>query len=183
MTAGSRGPVTRVRSRRVVRLFPARRPSCLLVQAREDPDAFAAFYDAYAERVLIFFTRRVLDVDAAFDLLSETFATALEQRGQFRGATAERGAGLAVRDRPLGALALLARRPGRAHGARAARRARAGAHATRRSSGSRSWPGSPVLAASSPTRCGTLPEDQRRAVELRVVEEYGYDEVAGRCSA
>ena len=73
----------------MVRLFPARRPSCLLVQAREDPDAFAAFYDAYAERVLIFFTRRVLDVDTAFDLLSETFATALEQRGQFRGATAE----------------------------------------------------------------------------------------------
>ena len=38
-----------------MRFLSARRPACLLVQAREDPDAFAAFYDAYAERVLVFF--------------------------------------------------------------------------------------------------------------------------------
>ena len=73
----------------MVRLFAARRPPCLLAQAREDPDAFAAFYDGYSERVLVFLTRRVLDADTAFDLLSETFATALEQRGKFRGSTAE----------------------------------------------------------------------------------------------
>src|SRR3954462_6800503 len=71
-----------------MRLSLARRPSCLLVQSREDPDAFAAFYDAYAERVLVYFARRVLDVDTAFDLLSETFATALERRRQFRGSSA-----------------------------------------------------------------------------------------------
>ena len=53
--------------------------------ARQDADAFAAFYDAYAERILLFLVRRVLDVDTAFDLLSETFATALERRHQFRG--------------------------------------------------------------------------------------------------
>ena len=39
--------------------------------------------------MLVFLTRRVLDVDTAFDLLSETFATALEQRGKFRGSTVE----------------------------------------------------------------------------------------------
>jgi len=72
-----------------VRLFSARRSVCLLVESKENPDAFAAFYDAYAERVLVFFTRRVLDVDTAFDLLSETFATALERRRQFRGASSE----------------------------------------------------------------------------------------------
>ena len=72
------------------RLTIARRArACLLVQSREDPEAFARFYDAYAERVLVFFTRRVFDVDMAFDLLSETFAMALERRRQFRGDTAE----------------------------------------------------------------------------------------------
>src|SRR5919197_828125 len=71
----------------------SRRSRSLLLQSRHDPDAFAAFYDAYAERVLIFLVRRVLDVDAAFDLLSETFATALERRHQFRGSTAEQEQG------------------------------------------------------------------------------------------
>src|SRR3954464_6581188 len=61
----------------------------MLARSRHDPDAFAEFYDAYAERVLLFLVRRVLDVDAAFDLLSETFATALERRHQFRGSSAE----------------------------------------------------------------------------------------------
>ena len=37
----------------------------------------------------VFLMRRVLDVDTAFDLLSETFATALERRRQFRGGSAE----------------------------------------------------------------------------------------------
>jgi hypothetical protein len=74
-----------------VRLFSARCPACLLVQAKEVPNAFAAFYDTYAERVLVFFTRRVLGADTAFDLLSETFA------GCF--------------DRPVRALALRLREP------------------------------------------------------------------------
>src|SRR3954452_22680854 len=79
--------------RPAVRLSLSRRPSCLLVLSREDPNAFAAFYDAYAERVLVFFTRRVLDVDVAFDLLSETFAKALELRGQFGGNAPEQEQG------------------------------------------------------------------------------------------
>src|SRR3954451_3176528 len=79
--------------RPAVRLSLTRRPSCLLVLSREDPDAFAAFYDAYAERVLVYFTRRVLDVEMAFDLLSETFAKALEHRRQFRGDTPEQEQG------------------------------------------------------------------------------------------
>ena len=61
----------------------------LLVHAQVDPDAFADVYDAYADRVLVFLTRRVLDAEVAFDLLSETFATALERRQQFRGTAPE----------------------------------------------------------------------------------------------
>ena len=60
-----------------------------LVRASRDPDAFAEFYEQYAERVLIFMTRRVFDVELAFDLTSETFALALERSEQFRGSTAE----------------------------------------------------------------------------------------------
>jgi RNA polymerase sigma factor (sigma-70 family) len=163
----------------VVRLFPARRPACLLAQAREDPDAFAAFYDAYAERVLVFLTRRVLDVDTAFDLLSETFATALEQRRKFRGATAQEEQGW------LFAIA-------RSELSRYWRHGR-----VERSALARLGVGVPGLsdpeierieelagiaglAAQLGEAMRALPEDQRRAVELRVVCECPYDDVAGR---
>lgn len=59
--------------------------SCLLRASRENPALFEDFYAAYAERVLVYFTRRVLNVDLALDLTSETFAEALDQRLQFRG--------------------------------------------------------------------------------------------------
>jgi RNA polymerase sigma factor (sigma-70 family) len=162
-----------------VRLLPARRSSCLLVQARIDPDAFAAFYDAYAERVLVFLTRRVLDVDTAFDLLSETFATALEQRARFRGSTAEEEQGW------LFAIA-------RSELSRYWRHGRVERTALARL-------GVPVpgltdpeidrieelagiagLAAQLDAAMRMLPEDQRLAVELRIVCECPYGDVAGR---
>src|SRR3954470_15333966 len=59
--------------------------SCALARARTDADAFAAFYASYATRVLVFFARRVFDAEVALDLTSETFAEALQRRGQFRG--------------------------------------------------------------------------------------------------
>jgi RNA polymerase sigma-70 factor (ECF subfamily) len=163
----------------VLRQFLARRATCLLVEARDDPDAFAAFYDAYAERVLIYLTRRVLDVDTAFDLLSETFATALEQRRKFRGATAEEEQGW------LFAIA-------RTELSRYWRHGRVERSALARlgvSVGGMSDPeierieelaGVAGLAKQLDEAMRTLPEDQRRAVELRVVCECGYDDVAGR---
>jgi RNA polymerase sigma factor (sigma-70 family) len=155
----------------------ARRSDCLLARAREDSDAFADFYDAYAERVLLFLVRRVLDVDTAFDLLSETFAKALEHRHQFRGRTAQEEQGW---------LFSIARselshfwRDGRVERSALARL------------------GVPVPGLTDPEierieqlagiielvpalqdAMASLPEDQRRAVELRVVEEHGYAEVA-----
>jgi RNA polymerase sigma factor (sigma-70 family) len=163
----------------VVRLFPARRSSCLLVQTRDDPDAFATFYDMYSERILVFLTRRVLDVDTAFDLLSETFATALEQRRKFRGSTA------AEEQSWLFAIA-------RSELSRYWRHGRVERSALARL-------GVPVPALSDPEierieelagiaglaaqladAMRTLPEEQRRAVELRIVCECAYDDVAGR---
>lgn len=45
------------------------------------------FYDEHAEALLAYLARRVYDADAAFDLMSETFAQAYAGRGRFRGST------------------------------------------------------------------------------------------------
>ena len=159
------------------RLPRFRRSSSLLAQSRQDPDAFAAFYDVYAERILLFLVRRVLDVDTAFDLLSETFATALERRHQFRGSTAEEEQGWLYsiarselshfwRDGKVERIAL----------------ARLGVGVPALSDPEieriEQLAGITDLVPALHDAMASLPEDQRRAVELRVVEEHGYSEVA-----
>ena len=160
-----------------MRLSIGRRRRSLLACSREDPDAFAAFYDAYAERVLVYFTRRVLDVDVAFDLLSETFAKALERRAQFRGDSAEQEQGWLFsiarsellhywRDGNVERSAL----------------ARLGVPVPGLTDPEieriEDMAGLSEVAAPLADALASLPEDQRRAVELRVIEEYGYAEVA-----
>jgi len=159
------------------RLPRFRRSASLLAQSRQDPDAFAAFYDAYAERILLFLVRRVLDVDTAFDLLSETFATALERRHQFRGSSAEEEQGWLFsiarselshywRDGKVERIAL----------------ARLGVGVPALSDPEieriEQLAGINDLVPALQDAMASLPEDQRRAVELRVVEEHGYAEVA-----
>jgi RNA polymerase sigma factor (sigma-70 family) len=58
-----------------------------------DATAFSAFYRANAKRLLVFFTRRTFDAEAALDLTAETFAAAFASRRTFRGATDEEAAG------------------------------------------------------------------------------------------
>ena len=60
-----------------------------LRRAADDAAAFDELYDALAERVLVFFTRRVLDGQLALDLTGETFAIAFQRRRSFRGRTEE----------------------------------------------------------------------------------------------
>jgi RNA polymerase sigma-70 factor (ECF subfamily) len=159
------------------RLPRFRRSASLLAQSMQDPDAFAAFYDVYAERILLFLVRRVLDVDTAFDLLSETFATALERRHQFRGSTAEEEQGW---------LYSIARselshywRDGRVERIALARLG-VGVPALSDPEIERieQLAGITDLVPALQDAMASLPEDQRRAVELRVVEEHGYSEVA-----
>jgi RNA polymerase sigma-70 factor (ECF subfamily) len=156
---------------------PFRRRECALRRARNDPDAFADFYDAYARRVLVFFMRRVMDAEAAFDLMSESFAKALENVSQFRGGTVEEEQGW------LFAIA----RNELSHYWRRGKVERA----------SLAKLGIPVpsltdaeverveeIAGLSEVRqdiaeaLDNLPDDQRRAVELRIVKEFEYPQVA-----
>lgn len=60
----------------------------MLRRSLTDADAFADFYAAYVQEVTGFLMRRTYDAETALDLCSETFATALERRHQFRGTTA-----------------------------------------------------------------------------------------------
>ena len=56
----------------------------LILASGKDPAAFRELYDRWAERLLAYFFRRVRDAEVAADLLAETFAVAFERRGRFR---------------------------------------------------------------------------------------------------
>lgn len=61
----------------------------LLVRARERPELFGEFFAERHRPVLRYFARRVLDPEAAFDLMAETFAAAFAALPDFRGSTEE----------------------------------------------------------------------------------------------
>ncbi len=58
-----------------------------LRRSRRDPAAFGTFYRTHVESLLAFITRRVYDVDTAWDLTGESFARAYLKRRSFRGRT------------------------------------------------------------------------------------------------
>jgi RNA polymerase sigma factor (sigma-70 family) len=63
-----------------------------LREAGRTPSAFSHVYEAKAEDVLLFFVRRTFDVEVARDLTAETFAQAFEHRRRFRGRTDQEAA-------------------------------------------------------------------------------------------
>lgn len=162
-----------------VRALQHPRSRCLLRRAQTDPDAFADFYDAYARRVLLFFTRRAGRAEVAFDLMSETFAKALEHRLEFRGTTPEEEQGwlFAIARSELshywrrGAVerAALARLGIEVPALTSADIERIEEHASLEDV-------RPRLAEA----LGALPPDQRDAVGLRIVQELGYPDIAER---
>jgi RNA polymerase sigma factor (sigma-70 family) len=56
----------------------------LIVASAAEPRAFRELYDRWADPLLAFLYRRVLDAEVAADLLAETFAIAYEKRGRYR---------------------------------------------------------------------------------------------------
>jgi RNA polymerase sigma factor (sigma-70 family) len=150
---------------------------CLLARAQEDIEVFAEFYDAYYDSVLRFLARRVFDPGLAFDLLSETFAKALERRAQFRGASAaeEQAWLFSIARTELSHYW----RSGKVEKAAVERFAITVPTLTE-SEHERieSLAGLSALGPELTEALSALPDDQRRAVELRILDDRSYADIA-----
>lgn len=158
----------------------ARSDTELLVASRSDPSAFVEVYRRHADELLGFFAGRVLDPEVAAELTAETFAEAFASRGSYRDTGADGVAWIyGIAKHQMG---------------RFFRRGRVDS-AARRRIGIPERPLPPEdyeriedLVDLEPIRAamvealGTLDEDQRRALELRVVDGLPYSEVAARLS-
>lgn len=163
--------------------LPSRRrhlqPESRLAQARDDPEAFGAFYEEHAQQVLVYFTRRTMDVQTALDLMSETFAVALEQCAKFRGAKPEeeRGWLYAIAKSQLAHLL----RDGEIDRRALQRLGLSPAQMTDPEiERIEDLAGIAELAARVDGALAALPPEQRDAIQLRVVEELEYPAVASR---
>ena len=58
-----------------------------------DAEALDGLYREHSRQLLIFFARRTMDGETATDLVAETFATAFRDRRQFRGASSDEAVG------------------------------------------------------------------------------------------
>ena len=151
----------------------------LLEAAKRDPQAFREFYDRYAVWIKAWFKRQTGSETAALDLTAETFAQAWRSLRRFRDLAGGSGAPWL-----FGIARNLLRQYHKHNRIETAARERLGlpvtfaecedyervddreaAHALR-----------PQLR----TAMGSLPQDQRRALELRVVQQLPYEEVADR---
>lgn len=157
-----------------------RLPSASALQRSiRDPAAFGVFYAEHSQRLLVFLTRRVLDVEVALDLMSETFAVALERRRSFRGTS---------REEEIGWLYAIARtqlsrywRDGATERRALRRLGLEGAqlsdpeieHIERRA-------GLSDLVTHVNGALSSLPPEQQEAIRLRVIEELDYAAIAGR---
>jgi RNA polymerase sigma-70 factor (ECF subfamily) len=144
-----------------------------------DPEGFVPFYRQEAEAVLVFLTRRTLDGEVALDLTAETFAQAWRGWGRVREDSPEemRAWLFTIARRQLGhylrrghaqqaaVTRLGIRTPAVHEDDLAAIEEAAGVLQARRG-----------LAA----ELGRLSGEQRQALQLRVVEEMPYEEVARR---
>lgn len=64
--------------------YPLASDAELIVLSISDVRAFRELHDRWAEPLLAYFYRRVFDPEVAADLLAETFAVAFEKRARFR---------------------------------------------------------------------------------------------------
>jgi RNA polymerase sigma factor (sigma-70 family) len=143
-----------------------RSDAALLAAARTDAGAFRELYDRYAERVLGYHLRRTRDDDAAHDLTAETFAQAWLVRARFRdecGGSA--GPWLFGIARNVLLMSVRRRR------LEAAARERLGLPVTE-------LPAEEAWLEGLDEALDELPESQREAIRLRVVDDLTYDDVA-----
>lgn len=147
----------------------------LLAATARDPEAFGVFYRRHARWVLAVCARRVAGAELAADVAAEVFATALAHSDRFEPGRGSAGGWL------FGiALHKLADAQRRGHAERRARR-RLGIPAIAltdddiaRIDELASLDGGADVAR----LLAALPEEQRRAIEARVVQERDYEEIA-----
>jgi len=151
----------------------------LLRAARQDPQAFHEFYDRYAVWMRAWLLRQTGSDSAALDLTAETFAQAWHAARRFKDMADGSGAPWL-----FGIARNLVRQYHKHNRIETAARARLGLPLAfaeceeyervdeRISAG--------ALGPALRLALRALPAEQRRAHELRVVEQLDYDEVAGR---
>jgi RNA polymerase sigma factor (sigma-70 family) len=150
----------------------------LLLASRAEPEAFVELYRRHAEDVLRYFARRTLDPEAAAELTAETFAEAYAARRNYRDTGTNGVAWLyGIARHQLG-------RFFRTGSIDAAARRRIGM--AREALPADDYERIEELVDLAPIRealveaIGTLAEDQRDALRLRVIDGLGYREVAQR---
>ncbi len=148
----------------------------LLLRSDERPETFSMFYDRHARPLLTFFARRTFDPETAADLTAETFAEAFASRSSFRGEGSDGAAWLyGIANHQLARF--------RRRGAVDAR-ARAKVGVPERALSPEDFDRIEELVDLAPLRdeiataLDALPDDQRDATRLRVLEERAYPEVA-----
>jgi RNA polymerase sigma-70 factor (ECF subfamily) len=136
-----------------------------------EPAAFGTFYRRRVRGVLGYMMRRTGDPEAAADLTAETFAAAIVARGRFRADGAPAGAWLfSIAHRKL----VDYQRRGSAD-----ERARRRLGMERRPIGAEDAALIRLLGDDVTVReLAQLPQDQRTAVEARVLEERSYSDIA-----
>lgn len=144
----------------------------LIASSGHDPQAFRQLYDRYAESIHAFLLRRTADRDAALDLTAETFAQVWTSRHRFvdqkDGSAAPWLFGVA-----RNVLSRAARERRMINEASEALRI---THDRSAATPDISWIDG--MDADLENALATLPEAQRIAVELRVLSDRRYDEVA-----
>ena len=157
----------------------ARTDAELLVAARTDPQAFREFYERYAVWVRSWFQRQTGSESAALDLTAETFAQAWRMLRRFKDLADGSGAPWL-----FGIARNLLRQYHKHNRIETAARARLGLPVD--------WEGTDEydaveerlsarrLRPQLQVAVSALPAEQQAALELRVVQQLPYEEVAGR---
>lgn len=144
-----------------------------------DPAEFEDFYRDHAEALLGFFMRRIMDRHVALDLTAETFASAFAHRGRFRGRNDREAAGWLYKIASNQVAGYL-----RAGQVNTKMVQRLGLSLPQYSPEDLDrvdeLTGIEGLRADVARRFGDLPDAQRAAVGLRVIDELPYPEVARR---
>jgi RNA polymerase sigma-70 factor, ECF subfamily len=145
------------------------------------PDDYVRLYRRHAQTLLLYFQRRVHEPELARDLLAETFEAAIAGGPGFRGHSEEELSGW------LWSIArnTLADQRRRERGERGRRRRLVRprvALSDREIERVEELGGMAELREAVAQRLATLPEEQREAVRMRVLEDMPYNAIAARMS-